>query len=261
MAWGKLEATFRDHRKPKRLARALDISTAHARGLVAGLWSWCHGNAPDGNLMDMDDDEIEEAADWDGPPGAMVRAMSDERVGLLDLTTAGYIVHGFEDMQGSYLESRKRYERRKREARPKTDCPRTSPGQSADGPRLEKRREEKIRLDEIREEEITSLASVADFQKLVTDNRWTVAGLSPTTIVRCERLVAGGPIEPHEIENALSVCDSRGVTSPEFFLGVVERTRRDCEKERARGSPGAAKKRKSLEEIGHEWAVESNADQ
>jgi len=102
MAYCRLEDSFRNSRKFTRLAKALGISAPHARGLVAGLWSWAVTQAPDGDLCDHDPDEIEAGADWGGEEGALVSAMADPRVGLLDETSSGYRLHGYLQRSESY---------------------------------------------------------------------------------------------------------------------------------------------------------------
>lgn len=104
MAYCKLEDTFRDNRKPKRLARALGIPPAHARGLLAGLWSWAVTNEPDGNLEKLDNDEIAEAADWADDADSFVEAMAE--VGLLDRTDHGWELHKFLERSESYKKAK-----------------------------------------------------------------------------------------------------------------------------------------------------------
>src|SRR5688572_7352196 len=114
MAWCKLEDTFRDHRKPKRLASKLGINRREARGLVAGLWSWATGQAPDGDLRDFTQEEIAEGADWDGDAAVLIAAMSDPEVNLLDHGPSGLSIHGFKKRQGSYKEAQRKSRQRKK---------------------------------------------------------------------------------------------------------------------------------------------------
>lgn len=113
MAWCKLEDTFRDHRKPKRLARVLGVRRAEARGLVVALWSWCVTNAPDGKLTDLADYEIEEAADWEGTQGAFVQAALDVEI----ISGEAYCreVVGFLERAESFRKARKVATRREQE--------------------------------------------------------------------------------------------------------------------------------------------------
>lgn len=113
MAWCKLEDTFRDHRKPKRLARVLGVRRAEARGLVVALWSWCVTNAPDGKLTDLADYEIEEAADWEGTQGAFVQAA----LGVEIISGEAYCreVVGFLERAESFRKARKVATRREQE--------------------------------------------------------------------------------------------------------------------------------------------------
>lgn len=115
MAWTKVEDTFRNHWKPKRLATELGIRRAEARGLVTALWSWASGQAPDGDLSQLDEIEIEDAADWEGKPGEFVRAASLPRIQVLDKTKHGYIIHEFLERAESHkAATRKAKEREKK---------------------------------------------------------------------------------------------------------------------------------------------------
>lgn len=125
MAWGRLEDTFWNDRKFKKLARLLGIPRAHAHGLGACLWSWCLVNAPDGNLDGWDADDIADGARWEEDPAPLISAMTE--VGLLDRIGNSYTVHGYYDRNESYQRAQK-----KRAYREKVS--RSVQGQSEDGP-------------------------------------------------------------------------------------------------------------------------------
>ena len=87
MGWSKLEGSFRNHPKLKRLARGLDVRPAEGRGLMAGLWAWCDQMAPDGDLSDFDAGEIADGADWAGNPELFIDAAAES--GLMDIGEDG----------------------------------------------------------------------------------------------------------------------------------------------------------------------------
>lgn len=113
-SWGKLEGSFRYHHKFSRLAEALDITRAHARGLTSSLWAWAIDNAPDGDLSQLKAKEIEEAADWEGEQGKFIAAASSEDVRLLDKKAGGYIIHDFYERAALRKEAQRKAEQRER---------------------------------------------------------------------------------------------------------------------------------------------------
>src|ERR1044071_1439266 len=167
MPWCKLDATARYHFKFNRLASALGIRRAEARGLFLGLCSWAIIHAPDGRLDGFSEDEIEQAMDWEGRPGRCLKAMIE--VGLLDKSELNkrlesrkqtpefsilkdyrsswiYEIHGYFENSGTFRESEKKRKQR--------EISNFVPGQSGDTervlsrdcpPREEKRRERRER--------------------------------------------------------------------------------------------------------------------
>ncbi len=82
--WIELHDTLLDHRKVKRLSRAVTRQAVTVRGHLVTLWLNVLRHAPDGNLIDWEPSDIEDYAEWDGPPGAFVDA----------LIACGFLVHG-----------------------------------------------------------------------------------------------------------------------------------------------------------------------
>lgn len=89
MTYGRLEDTFRHSPKVARLARTLGVRRAEARGLLTGLWSAILLHAPDGDLTDFEPAEIEELADWEGAPGALLAALQDPRHLFIETSRRG----------------------------------------------------------------------------------------------------------------------------------------------------------------------------
>jgi len=119
MAFARLEDTFHQHPKFRRLSRLLSVESMSlppvmARGMVASLWSWALTFAPDGNLKDYDPEDIAHAAEYDGDPDIFCEAMRD--VGLFDQNEAGeYTIHDWMERAESLKKARwKKAEREKK---------------------------------------------------------------------------------------------------------------------------------------------------
>lgn len=240
MAWCKLEDTFREHRKPKRLARLLGVRRSEARGLIAGLWSWCVTNAPDGKLTDLLDFEIEEAADWEGLPGAFVAAALD--VEIISGGPNEREIVGFLERAESFRKARKVATRREQErnesANSDADVPRvfgTSAEQNDNAeervPRVSPTKPAERRGEEKRGEEIY-VPDLSQVQDLTSDPRSLVSSDAKNAVA------LSAP--PSAAADALSVLDvkppKRKERSPEQKRRSVANARLYCELyERAEG--------------------------
>jgi len=115
MAWSKLEDSFREHRKFKRMATDLGIRAAEARGLMAGLYSWALTQAPDGDLSDHTPEEIEEAMDWEGETGIAFASACDQK--LIDNDEKGIRIHGYLKRAEGYKAAQRVAKHRKKKRR------------------------------------------------------------------------------------------------------------------------------------------------
>lgn len=124
-SWFRMEASFRDHPKVKKLARRLECSLAEARGFVAGLWCWICDASPDGNLSSYDAEDLAIAADWSGDPEVFRAALV--ATGLIDETPDGAHLHDWMERAKAYVEAQRSADRRKakRDRRPTAVEPRT----------------------------------------------------------------------------------------------------------------------------------------
>ncbi|MDH5527163.1 MAG: hypothetical protein OEY97_07640 [Nitrospirota bacterium] len=77
----RVSVHYFEHTKTKRLRRALGYEgvVAHLR-----LMAFAAREKVDGVFRDMEPDEIEEAAGWDGEPGAFFAAVTDKKIGFLE---------------------------------------------------------------------------------------------------------------------------------------------------------------------------------
>lgn len=104
MTYLNVDLDFLDHPKTRRLVGQLGHG---AEVLVLRLWTYCGRYHPgDGALIDYDAQEIESLAGWTGDPGAMVQAMV--KVGFLDQTHDGVVIHDWKEHQGHIIAYRKR---------------------------------------------------------------------------------------------------------------------------------------------------------
>lgn len=108
--WIQVEDTVRDHDKIFKLADILEISDAHAVGLMVCLWLWTSVNAPDGDLSQFPPRAIAAAAKWEGGEeknaGFFCSALLESR--LLESPEEGkWMIRNWDKRQGmamSYLE-------------------------------------------------------------------------------------------------------------------------------------------------------------
>ena len=105
MAWIELHDTLPQNKKIVRIKRHLKIKTAQAVGHVCLLWLWAVNNAEDGNLRDLDNEDIAEIADWQKGADTFVQALCE--VGFLDKLEDGTLaIHDWSSYAGRLLEQR-----------------------------------------------------------------------------------------------------------------------------------------------------------
>lgn len=90
----RIQDTFFDNRKIVKLKRR---HGADALLCLIRLWMYTAKNAPKGILFDMDDDDIEIAAGWEGVPGQFVGALVD--LALVDKESGIAAIHDWETCQ------------------------------------------------------------------------------------------------------------------------------------------------------------------
>lgn len=86
----RLNQTFKDHRKRKRLCAELGPAAVLA---LVDLWLSVAENRPDGNLAGMDDTDIELEANWQGQNGRLIESL--RRLKFLDGETGTYRIHNW----------------------------------------------------------------------------------------------------------------------------------------------------------------------
>lgn len=90
----RLAVGFPTHRKTKRLRKRLG-----ADGVLSliYLWAWAARERWSGDLTGLSDEDIEEEALWEGEPGALIAALTDERIRFMEGPPAGRRLHDWQE--------------------------------------------------------------------------------------------------------------------------------------------------------------------
>lgn len=129
MAWIESHQALANHPKTLKLARLLGISRVAAVGHLHFLWWWATDYAQDGSLARFDALDIAIAADWQGDPNGLLRALRE--AGFLDEDDA---LHDWHNYAGRLIERRRADAARKRQSRA-SDIQQPSGGHPGDGAR------------------------------------------------------------------------------------------------------------------------------
>lgn len=116
MAWIESHQELREHPKTKRLCRLLALPRPMVVGYLHFLWWWAYDYAPEGDLSAFSDEDIADAVDWEGDPGAFVQALIQS--GFID---DGRHIHDWEDFAQKWIERRRADRERKRAERRKPE--------------------------------------------------------------------------------------------------------------------------------------------
>ncbi len=101
MAWIESHDDIWTHHKTRALCRALKIRPIEAVGHLTSLWHFVLVNAwESANLEAWGEDGLEEAARWDGNPGAFILAARE--AGFVD----GFTVYGWLERAGKLVQDR-----------------------------------------------------------------------------------------------------------------------------------------------------------
>jgi len=120
--WIPVHVSLKNHPKLLGFCRVLWGKTTSFRlraatGYLINLWLWTMQYYSDGNLIDVTEEQIEFACDWEGKPGAFVQAL--ESSGFISKNGSGnWYVHDWEDYGGKVYRQRKKnaeYQARHRE--------------------------------------------------------------------------------------------------------------------------------------------------
>ena len=152
--WVQSHQSLRNHPKIKKSARIAGINEFEMIGRLHCLWWWVLDYAPDGNISNYTDDDIEDAVDWSGERGLFVKALTDcgfnGHGGLIDVTRDSRVIHDWHEYGGKLLEKREANKERMRKKRA-MHVQRTTDARTG-------AREDKIREDKKRSENTTESA-------------------------------------------------------------------------------------------------------
>jgi len=122
MPWIELHDTVFGHRKTRKMARLLDMACVPLSGHLSAIWCWALDKTTDGRIAEHSIADMEEAAEWDGEPGAFIAAMVAS--GYMDEENGFLILHDWTDYAGRYIEKKtgnaerqRRWRERAKEAR------------------------------------------------------------------------------------------------------------------------------------------------
>jgi hypothetical protein len=122
MTYIESHSALRDHPKTKRLKRLLKVETPTVIGHLQCFWWWVMEYAPDGDITAFDQDDIADAAMWEGDPNDFVQALLScgvgGGVGFLERTEDGLLlVHDWEEYGGKLYRRKKANAERMRDVR------------------------------------------------------------------------------------------------------------------------------------------------
>ena len=126
MAWIESHQELARHPKTKRLARATGITTPAAIGHLHLLWWWALDYAQSGELTGYTDDDIADAACWDGDPVIFTEALVE--AGFIDRDEDALHIHDWQDYAGRLLDKREQNRERMKRARASKNATQNSHG-------------------------------------------------------------------------------------------------------------------------------------
>jgi hypothetical protein len=262
--WIELHDTLLDHRKVKRLSRAVTRGHVTVRGHLVTLWLSVLRHAPDGNLVDWDDADVEDYAEWDGAPGALVQALVE--VGFLERDPAGKLtVHDWEEF-ATHIKAAKRKrnerERKRLEKEAKAAASRAVTGRhvtSQDGGRnsgpvtlnrTEPEPEPEPNQNRTEPEPThgaRAQQSAERFVKALTDAGLCVGtDISPTDRQRWWRLSEAAEIADYELTYAVGEASKAPRRKPVGFVLQVIEDQRASAAQKAREPPPPGRTAQSL---------------
>jgi len=100
LPWIKVDTDIAEHPKTKRLGFRLKVRRAHR--FIVDLWLWCGKCAPTGRIAGPDAELVlEDAAGWEGDPGAFAQAAID--LGLVDRDGDDLWVHDWDEHNRAHI--------------------------------------------------------------------------------------------------------------------------------------------------------------
>lgn len=118
MAWIEVHQTVFGHRKTRKVSLLLGIPCVHVAGHLISFWCWALDKTQDGTLPGTTEQDIADAAEYDGDAASFTHALRDAH--YLDTTETGdYCIHDWADYTSRLMvkrnvnaERQKRYRER-----------------------------------------------------------------------------------------------------------------------------------------------------
>ena len=109
----RLNVHFFEHPKTIKLERALGLKGIWS---LLYLWTFAAANRPEGVFHDMDEDDIEIAARWQGQPGLFLETVTSPKCQWIDFVDGDYQLHNWNLHQGYVVNANSRSEAAKANA-------------------------------------------------------------------------------------------------------------------------------------------------
>jgi hypothetical protein len=143
--WLKVYDDLPRHPKTTRLCRALGADRNTVVGSLICLWSWASTYAQDGDLTRFTNQDIADAAGWEGDAGELVKAMKDS--GFLD----GRVIHNWMHYSGAYFHDKASGKNRNKKSLQNASESRGFPGESPESPPPKNKKEKEKEKDQEQE--------------------------------------------------------------------------------------------------------------
>ena len=119
--WIESHDSLKEHPKTRKASRLLGITVPQMIGHLHCLWWWCANYVPDGDLSNYSEEDIAEAALWEGDPSSFIHALLHcgigDRPGFLEEAEGRRVLHDWHDYLGRLLDRRSRDRERQRNKR------------------------------------------------------------------------------------------------------------------------------------------------
>lgn len=112
MSWIPSNSDLGTHPKTRKAARRLEVSVPTLMGHLHLLWHWCIKHAVNGNITQVDQEDLADAMMWPGEPQKLIGVLCE--VGFIDKTTQrdgnveSMLIHDWHEYAGKYDHRRKK---------------------------------------------------------------------------------------------------------------------------------------------------------
>ena len=105
MAWIQLDQSLKTDKRTLKLQRLLSISSTYAMGVVSALWLWALDQAPDGDISDIEGDDIAVICDYPAnADDSLLNALISS--GFILACDSKRIIDGWDELTGRLMAKR-----------------------------------------------------------------------------------------------------------------------------------------------------------